>query len=243
MKTVLITGSNGAIGQGLCKGFAENSYRVVGIDLDEWSIGSTNSYLSIDLDRLCTDASYCNQAVNDILGSCENRVDVLINNAAIQIIAPVETLSFDSWKKTINVNVNSAFVLIKALLPALKEVHGNVINIASIHAQLTKPGFSAYATSKAGLIGLTKSLAVELGAFIKINAISPAAISTPMLEAGFDGDRKARNKLNSCHPTGDIGTVRDVVSAALYLSKCGIFINGSIINIDGEINSRLHDPV
>jgi NAD(P)-dependent dehydrogenase (short-subunit alcohol dehydrogenase family) len=243
MKTVLITGSNGAIGQGLCKGFAENNYRVIGIDLDACSVGDTSSYLSIDLNRLCIDSNYCNQAIKDIFNSCENRLDVLINNAATQIIAPIKILSFDSWKKTININLNSAFVLIKALLPMLEEVRGNVINIASIHAQLTKPEFSAYATSKSGLIGLTKSLSVELGALIKINAISPAAISTPMLEAGFDGDQKLRNKLNSYHPTSDIGTVGDVVSVALYLSQCGIFINGSIIDIDGGISSRLHDPM
>ena len=243
MKTVLITGSNGAIGQGLCKGFAKNNYRVIGIDLGANSIGGTNSYLSIDLNRLCTDANYCNQAIKEIRNSCDNRLDVLINNAATQIIAPIKTLSFDSWNKTINVNLNSAFVLIKALLSMLEEAHGDVINIASIHAQLTKPDFSAYAVSKAGLIGLTKALSVELGALIKINAISPAAISTPMLEAGFDGDQKLRNKLNSYHPTSDIGTVGDVVSVALYLSQCGIFINGSIIDIDGGISSRLHDPM
>jgi NAD(P)-dependent dehydrogenase (short-subunit alcohol dehydrogenase family) len=241
-KTVLITGANGAIGQGLCRGFKSDGWRVIGSDIEKNGKSNIDSYISIDLDLLCNDTSYRNQSIEAIINQCHDGLNTLINNAAIQILNPISELSLQDWKQTINVNLNSVFILIKGLKSKLEQAKGSVINIASIHAQLTKPNFSAYSTSKAGLIGLTKSLSVELGAKIRVNAISPAAISTPMLEAGFSEDQKDRERLDAYHPTKGIGTVDDIVAAALYLSKADVFINGAIINIDGGINSRLHDP-
>jgi NAD(P)-dependent dehydrogenase (short-subunit alcohol dehydrogenase family) len=244
MKTVLITGSNGAIGQGLCKGFTENDWRVVGIDLDEYSIGNTNIYFSIDLNRLCIDVSYCDQSIRDILGECKSGLDVLVNNAATQILAPVEELTFKNWEKTININLNAVFILIKGVLSKLEKKKGSVVNIASIHATLTKSNFSAYATSKAGLIGLTKSLAVELGSKIRINAICPAAIDTPMLQESFTDNPDGLIELGNFHPTTYIGSVKDVVNAVFFLTDSdNTFLNGSILNVDGGISGVLHDPL
>jgi NAD(P)-dependent dehydrogenase (short-subunit alcohol dehydrogenase family) len=243
MKIVLITGSNGAIGQSLCHGFKNDGYYVIGTDIEKNSKRNTDAYIAIDLDLLCNNSSYREQSIESIIQQCDNGLDVLINNAATQILNPISKLSFQDWNQTINVNLNAVFILIKALLEKIEKVKGCVINVASIHAQLTKPNFSAYATSKAGLIGLTKSLSVELGTQIRVNAISPAAISTPMLEAGFSKDQKARGELDAHHPTKGIGTVDDIVAASLYLSKADTFINGAIINIDGGISSRLHDPI
>ena len=242
-KIVLITGANGAIGQGLCEGFKKNGWLVIGTDYQDSGAENIDNYISIDLDRLCNDAQYCKQCIEFIHELCHDGLDLLINNAATQILAPITELSFESWKSTININLNSVFILIKSLVSELEVVKGSVINISSIHAQLTKPNFSAYSTSKAGLIGLTRSLSVELGAKIRVNAINPAAISTPMLESGFAGNKKARDELDFHHPTCSIGTINDVVKTALYLSETDIFVNGTIINIDDGISSRLHDPI
>jgi len=242
MKTVIITGSNGGIGQALCEAFTKKNYYVIGVDLHKKSISSANTYLCIDLNKVCNDSNYRNQSILNLLSACGNKLDILINNAAIQVVAPIEKMSVEEWSNTININLSSIFILIKKLLPALESTNGSVINISSIHSKLTKADFSAYATSKAALIGLTKAFSVELGSKIKINAISPAAISTPMLESGFEGNIEARKKLDHYHPSGNIGSVEDVVSAALYLSNGSNFLNGSIINIDGGISSKLHDP-
>jgi NAD(P)-dependent dehydrogenase (short-subunit alcohol dehydrogenase family) len=243
MKTILITGSNGAIGQGLCQSFTENGWWVIGTDLEENSKGNTNIYLSIDLNLLCEDSAYCDQSIKSILSECKEGLDVLVNNAATQILAPIEELTFKNWQKTLNVNLSSVFILIKGLLTKLEKKTGNVVNIASIHSTLTKENFSAYATSKAALVGLTKSLAVELGSKIRINAISPAAIDTPMLRDGFDGNLDGLTDLKDFHPTKSIGSVPDVVSATLFLSNNkNSFLNGSILNLDGGISSSLHDP-
>jgi len=242
MKTVLITGSNGAIGQGLCKVFKEKEWKVIGIDLDKDSLGNTSAYQSINLDQLCKDNSYQIKSTNLITEECAKGLDVLINNAATQILAPLEKLTFQNWEKTININLNSVFILIKALLPMLEKVKGNVVNIASIHATLTKSNFSAYATSKAGLIGLTNSLAVELGSRVRVNAVCPAAIQTPMLDRGFVNGAEDVKKLKDFHPTGSIGSVDDVVRAVLFLSDDkNLFVNGTVMNLDGGIAGVLHD--
>jgi len=242
MKTILITGSNGAIGQGLCQSFTENGWRVIGTDLEENSKGNTSAYLSIDLNLLCTDINYCDQVIKGILSECKEGLDVLVNNAATQILAPIEDLTFKNWQKTLNVNLNSVFILIKELLPKLEKKKGNVVNIASIHATLTKPNFSAYATSKAALVGLTKSLAVELGSRIRVNAICPAAIDTPMLHEGFVDNPDGLKELIKFHPTHSIGSVKDVISVVLFLVDNNTFLNGSILNLDGGISSCLYDP-
>jgi NAD(P)-dependent dehydrogenase (short-subunit alcohol dehydrogenase family) len=242
MKTILITGSNGAIGQGLCQNFTENDWRVIGTDLEKNSKGNTSAYLSIDLDRLCEDAEYSDQAIKDILFECRDSLDVLVNNAAIQILAPVKEFTFESWKKTININLNSVFILTKGLLSNLEKKKGSVVNIASIHATLTKSNFSAYATSKAALVGLTKSLAVELGSKVRFNVICPAAIDTPMLHSGFNGSLQGLRLLDEYHPSGKIGSIYDVTRSVLFLIEGGSFLNGSIVNLDGGISSRLHDP-
>ena len=243
MKTILITGSNGAIGQGLCQSFTKNGWRVIGTDLEENSKGNTSAYLAIDLNLLCTDINYCDQVIKGILSECKEGLDVLVNNAATQILAPIEDLTFKNWQKTLNVNLNSVFILIKELLPKLEEKKGNVVNIASIHATLTKPSFSAYSTSKAALVGLTKSLAVELGSKVRFNAICPAAIDTPMLYEGFVDNPSNLKELKKFHPTDTIGTISDVTNVVIFLANSdNTFLNGSILDLDGGIGNRLYDP-
>ena len=243
MKTILITGSNGTIGQGLCQSFTENGWRVIGTDLDKNSIGNTSAYLAIDLDRLCEDTAYNDQAIKSILCECEKGLDVLVNNAATQILAPIEDLPFKNWQKTLNVNLNSVFILIKELLPKLEKNKGNVVNIASIHATLTKPNFIAYATSKAALVGLTKSLAVELGSRVRFNSICPAAIDTSMLYESFADNPDGLKELVKFHPTHSIGSLKDIISAVLFLvDNNNTFLNGSILNLDGGISGCLSDP-
>jgi len=155
----------------------------------------------------------------------------------------MESLSFGDWQTTININLNSTFILIQALLLKLRVAKGSVVNIASIHSTLTKPNFSAYATSKSGLVGLTRSLAVELGHQVRVNAICPAAIDTSMLHAGFIDNPQGLEELKKFHPSGNIGSISDIVNAALFMTdNHNSFLNGSILSLDGGISSRLHDP-
>ena len=117
-----------------------------------------------------------------------------------------------------------------------------MINISSIHAKLTKPGFSFYASSKAGLSMLTKSLALDYGEKFRINCIEPAAIDTKMLRDGFNDNDKIE-ELKGYHPQNKIGNTNEVAKLALKISMSDIeFLHGSCIDMSGAIASRLHDP-
>ena len=117
------------------------------------------------------------------------------------------------------------------------------MNIGSVHAQATKPGFVSYATSKAALHGLTKALAVDLGGAVRVCAIAPAAIATDMLEAGFEGRASEREQLDAFHPAGRIGKPQEVAKVVAFLLQREMaFLTGSILTLDGGILSRLHDP-
>jgi NAD(P)-dependent dehydrogenase (short-subunit alcohol dehydrogenase family) len=120
---------------------------------------------------------------------------------------------------------------------------GSFLAISSIHERLTKPGFVAYATSKAALSGMVRAMAVELGGTVRCNAICPAAIATPMLVAGFEGRPDALAALNAYHPVGRLGQPEEVAAAAVYAcSDAAGFLNGSCIDLSGGISGRLHDP-
>lgn len=243
-KTVLVTGANGAIGQALCGEFKGAGWRVIASDQDEEAAFSVDDYISIELKRFCNDFEYQKKVGSMLLMELpDNSLDALINNAAVQVIAPVEELTMEDWTSTLDVNLTAPFFLIKMLFSNLQKSKGSVINIASIHAGLTKPNFTAYATSKAALVGLTRSLAVELGSRVRVNAICPAAISTPMLKSGVDGSSQGLAKLASFHPSGCIGLPEDVAELALYLAASNNkFLNGAVIGLDGGITSRIHDP-
>lgn len=243
MKTALITGATGGIGRALCSVFRADGYYVIATDRALPDQGNIN--IAIDLAELVLDAEYRQNKLAQIAKALSaSGLNVLVNNAALQVIAPVERLSLDSFRRSQDINVTAPFLLTQALLGRLEQARGSVINIASIHARLTKPEFVAYATSKTALLGLTQALAVELGARVRVNAISPAAIATDMLKAGFEGRPEAYAELEAHHPSGRVGTPDEVAKVALFLaSDQACFINGANIGIDGAIAARLHDPV
>lgn len=247
-KWVLITGASGGIGQSLCWEFCQSGYDVIGLDSKVRDIpDSCKVKLACDLGQLCRDESYRQNILREIeavfdVSACN--FHVLINNAAIQIIKPSTDLTIVDWHQTLDVNLVAPFLLSQALLTRLEASSGSVINIASIHSSLTKPKFVCYATSKAALVGLTRSMAVDLGSRIRVNAICPAAVETPMLSAGFEGDLEAYLKLTQAHPVGRIADPSEIAQTALFLasSKAG-FITGTILYVDGGIGSRLHEPL
>ncbi len=244
-RTALITGASGGIGTALCSAFVAAGYQVIATDV----VAPTNAidgctFVAVDLNQFCVDDTARSNGVKELhVAMGMRRLDVLINNAATQIVKPTAQLTPADWSQTLNINLVAPFLLAQAFLPDLAAVNGSIVNISSIHATLTKPEFVAYATSKAGLVGLTRALAVELGARVRVNAICPAAIATPMLLAGFADNTDGFRKLGEYHPTKCIGDPADVAKAALYLaSSDSSFLNGAVIGLDGGVASCLHDP-
>lgn len=241
----LITGAAGGIGQALVKVFAEAGYRVIATDvMPQPNDLLCDQYLQVDLELFTQDDNYTNTVMGEIKSVIANKgLDVLINNAAVQILGNVKSLTLEKWRKSLDVNLLAPFLLIQNLLEDLEQTNGSIINISSIHACQTKRDFVAYSTTKAALSGMTRALAVELGAKVRINAIEPAAIDTPMLREGFAGKPELFQQLKDCHPQQRIGTAAEVARTALMIaSKDVTFIHGACITLDGGISSRLFDP-
>lgn len=242
----IITGAAGGIGRALCTTFASAGYDVIAVDIRApKSLDGRTTYVELDLNRYCSSPDYrsnANRRLRDAVGG--RKIAALVNNAAIQIVKPVESLTADDWTSTLHVNLLAPFLLTQSFLKDLEVAAGAVVNIASIHATLTKPEFVAYATSKAAFVGMTRSMAVELGKRVRVNAICPAAIDTDMLRAGFEGKEHEFRLLEKAHPTGSIGTPDDVAKLAVFLASSNSpFLTGGVYSVDGAIGSRLHDPV
>lgn len=245
MKCIIITGAAGGIGAALAGRFAKAGYRVIGIDIADMQQGNGNFYaVHADLAQYAIDQTYRANINGLVRSACsDSQLCALINNAAVQRLGPFDQLDATDWKQSMDVNILAPVALIREFLPELSRTRGSVINIASIHARLTKPGFSAYATSKAALLGLTSALAVELGGHIQVMAICPAAIATPMLLAGFEGRPDEFAQLAQFHPSGNIGSADQLADLALSMVEAATpFYNGMVVNFDGGISGRLHDP-
>jgi NAD(P)-dependent dehydrogenase (short-subunit alcohol dehydrogenase family) len=240
----LITGAAGGIGQALVAEFRTNGYSVIGLDQSpKPNYLNCEQYLQVDLAKTVRDEDYAEEVFKQIRCLLGNSgLHALINNAAIQILGGVNTLTRQEWQTTLDVNLLAPFLWIQELFPALEQNNGSVVNISSIHANLTKKKFVAYATSKAALSGMTRAVAVDIGSKIRINAIEPAAIDTDMLKAGLEKESNNIKKLEKCHPSNRIGKANEVAQLAIFLcSNHSKFINGECIRIDGGIGAALKD--
>jgi NAD(P)-dependent dehydrogenase (short-subunit alcohol dehydrogenase family) len=246
-KVAIITGSGGGIGDALVKTYLNDRFYVIGLDKKPSTIKKPNfTFIKTDLFIFSQQTTYRKKIIKEIKEKFPNKLTklVLINNAALQILNPVEKISWDNWLSSITVNTISPFFLVQSFLKELKLTNGHVVNISSVHAKVTKPNFLTYAASKAALESITKSLSIELSRFgISINGIAPAAISTEMLLAGFKNKPEQYKKLNECHPSKSIGSPSDVSNLAkLITDNNNRFMTGSIIDLDGGISSLLVDP-
>ena len=241
----LITGAAGGIGEALVRVFAAAGYTVIATDSCDRPVDlPCTHYLRIDLAQLAGDESWAHQHVTAIRGLLDGKgLNALINNAAVQILGGLDSLTRDDWRRTLEVNLMAPFLLTQSLLPELEAAKGSVVNIGSIHARLTKKNFVAYATSKAALAGMTRALAVDLGPRVRINAIEPAAIETDLLKAGFAGKPELYAQLESCYPQQRIGQPEEVAQLALSIAEGSMnFLHGACIGLDGGISGRLFDP-
>ena len=183
------------------------------------------------------------QLIDALRAATRGKLKALVANAAYQVVKPTEQLTAVDWQKTLNVNLLAPFWLSQAFVSELEANHGSILAISSIHEKLTKPGFVAYATSKAALSGMMRAMAIDLGGRVRCNAICPAAIATPMLRAGFDGNPDAYRALETHHPISRIGLPEEVAAAALFVcSDAASFMTGTCLDLSGGISARLHDP-
>ncbi len=243
--SVLITGCSGGIGASLVDVFLREQYNVIGVDRQPAADSTLKSnFIQMDIGRFGNEPAALRDFAEEVRSlSVEYPLSVVINNAAMQILAPIEELEAEDFVHSMNVNVVAPFLIIKAFLPELTAVKGTVINIGSVHAQATKPHFAAYGTSKAALHGLTRAAAIDLGPAVRVTTLAPAATATPMLKAGFVGNKDAFEALKDLHPLKRIAEPEEIARLALFLaSPDASFLTGATIYADGGVLSRLHDP-
>ena len=189
-------------------------------------------------------ADACAGLIESAIGAF-GRLDVLVNNAGIQFVSPIEDFPVDKYNAIIALNLSSAFFTIRAAMRSMKErKYGRIINIASAHGHVASPFKSAYVAAKHGIIGLTKTVALEGATFnVRCNAISPGYVHTQLVENQIPDTMKARNMtreqvindvLLAAQPTKEFVKVEDVAGLALFLTTPPADqINGASINIDG----------
>lgn len=247
-KYIVITGSEGSIGQAISMKFINYGYTVIGLDIKSKRPEShTEKYIQVDLSKFANNLTLSKNLIEEIKDLLEgNDLNLLVNNAAVQITEKTEEISIESWNQTLSTNLSAPFFLSQKLLPFFSSIDGSIINISSIHARLTKPKFVSYATSKAAISGMTKAMAIDLGSRLRINAIEPAAIATTMLEESVPPENLKNfiSHLASFHPQNRIGSPDEMANLVYSITSGDLrFVHGACISIDGGISSRLHDPV
>lgn len=237
-KTALVTGAGRGIGRAIANRFAEEGARVAVVSrtlenantvADELrSKGANATGFSIDV----SDPEATEAGITAILNEFQT-IDILVNNAGVTRDGLLMRMPLEDWNTVIDTNLRSAFVVTKTLARQFAKLRsGSVINVASVVGLKGNVGQANYAASKAGLIGMTKSVAKELAARgIRVNAIAPGFITTDMTDAMPD---KAREAILSQIPLGRLGAVEDVAEAALFLaSDAASYITGHTLSVDG----------
>jgi NAD(P)-dependent dehydrogenase (short-subunit alcohol dehydrogenase family) len=242
-RRVLITGSNGAIGAALATGFSQAGWDVVGVDRGERSDRGT------DLEFITADLSVSGEVDRVLAQVAEGgRLDSIINNAATQINKPLVDTSDEDWDQVMATNLRASFQMIRAGAALLAATGGSVVNIASVHAVATSPNVAAYAVSKGALVALTRTAAVELAPQgIRVNAVLPGAVDTPMLRAGLDrrphldGAKGNLRRLIETTPLGFVATPEQIAPSVVHLAdgEQSPYTTGQVLVVDGGVLAKL----
>jgi NAD(P)-dependent dehydrogenase (short-subunit alcohol dehydrogenase family) len=240
----LVTGSSGAIGSAICQVLRDAGYRVCGVDCVALKNLTTDHFIQADLNHLVEDDTERCRVISNIRTWLDkNTLDILVNNAAYQHVSQQHPMPIEALKKSYNINVIAPYLMTTTLAQAMTPTVGSVVNIGSVHSRLTKPGFVAYATTKAALASLTKGLALDYADHIRINCIEPASVETPMLLDGFKEHPEKKAALENYHPQKRISTPNEIAQMVLAISSPAVrFLHGACIDMSGGIANRLHDP-
>ena len=258
VKNVLVTGGLGGIGFDICKYFIKKKFNLIIIDnlpnknfdkrLFDHSLNNKKNsilYKKIDL----TKAAQIKKLFQSLKLKFSS-IDILINSAGIQHVSPVENFSEKMWEKILSINLSSSFYTSKYVLPLMKKNKwGRIINICSVHGQVASTNKSAYVASKHGMIGLTKTIALETATLpITCNAICSGWVNTPLVSKQIDqkikDNQSSRKKavfnlLKEKHPNLSFIKGNDIAALAYYLcTDEAKDITGSSINIDGGWTSQ-----
>jgi NAD(P)-dependent dehydrogenase (short-subunit alcohol dehydrogenase family) len=245
-RTVLITGAAGGIGRATVTLFAEKGWRVIGVDRADFGGGFPQGGLFIRADISRGEDM---EAIFEKAKAFTASLDALVNNAALQIAKPLIETTVEEWDAVMASNLRSVFLGVKLAHPLLKQNGGAVVNVSSVHALQTSANIAAYAASKGGLLALTRAMAIEFAPDnIRVNAILPGAVDTPMLRAGLNrghvGGSDVQERLeNLARKTvsGKVGKPEEIAHAIYFLAdnEQSSFMTGQALVVDGGATARL----
>jgi NAD(P)-dependent dehydrogenase (short-subunit alcohol dehydrogenase family) len=244
---VLITGAAGGIGRATVAMFASQGWRVIGVDRSSFGADfpEASRFIQADISRGDHLERIFEQA-----SAFSGYLNALVNNAALQVSKPLLETSVEEWDAVMASNLRSVFLSVKLAHPLFKAAGGGaIVNVSSVHAVATSANIAAYAASKGGLLALTRAMAIEFAPDdIRVNAILPGAVDTPMLRAGLDRghlggstitqrlDNLARKTVN-----GRIGQPAEIAHAIYFLADHtqSSFMTGQALVVDGGATARL----
>jgi 3-oxoacyl-[acyl-carrier protein] reductase len=242
-KTALITGAGRGIGKAIALKFAAEGANIAFTDLKIDETGEATEHEIASIGVKCkgyasnaADFEASHRVVEEIMKDF-GRIDILVNNAGITKDGLMMRMSEQQWDAVINVNLKSAFNFIHAVTPVMmRQKSGSIVNMSSVVGVSGNAGQANYSASKAGMIGLAKSIAKELGSRgIRANAIAPGFIITEMTGALSD---EVRNEWAKQIPLRRGGTPEDVANVALFLaSDLSSYVSGQVINVCGGLNT------
>ncbi len=243
-KTALITGSGRGIGRGLAMALSKSGADIVVLDIIEENARETAELIRstsgakaypyvADLSKIEMIPKY----VQDILEDC-GKIDILINNAGIQVRKPALEFTLEEWNKVITIHLTASFALAHAIVPSMIERRdGKIINISSVNSAMAVPNIMAYVAAKSGIAGMTRSMAVEWAEFdIRVNAIGPGFCRTALTEKLLEDPERTKWALSRvpmkrfAEPEKDLGYV-----AVFLASDASSYITGQVIFVDGGL--------
>lgn len=250
-KIVIVTGGGGGIGEAVATRFAGGEAAVVVVDRDApkaervagkiRAAGGRATALAADV----SSETDVRRIVGDTLATY-GRIDVLVNNAAICPQVRLTDLSLARWNEVMTNNLTSVFLFCREVIPPmLRNGGGAIVNVSSVHALATLEGYSAYAASKAGIVALTRAVALDYAKQnIRVNAVLPGAVHTPMLEGSVKQLDTPREKImrewNDAQPIGRVGQPDEIASVIMFAaSPDNSFMTGAALVADGGLTVDL----
>lgn len=248
-KVVIVTGAAMGIGQGIATVFAQEGARVVVVDWDDKNGEKTATeirqkdhaatFVKCDVSNEVHVQAMVQQTI-DTFG----RLDILVNNAGVGVYKSVLDATSEDWERCLGINLKGVFLCSKYAIPHMQTVgKGAIVNISSVHAHATANGVAPYAASKGGITALTRNMAIDYGPTIRVNAIAPGWVWTPLIEnlfKNYPDPAEMVEKVSQRQVMKRMGTPEDIGQAAAFLaSDEASFITGTQLFVDGGLTAVL----
>jgi NAD(P)-dependent dehydrogenase (short-subunit alcohol dehydrogenase family) len=238
-KVAVVTGGAQGIGAACAEALVEAGARVAILDINASTgeqlasqLGKAVSFFQCDV-GLSVDVDKAFKAIRDRMGE----PTLLLNNAAIAKYAPFMEVTEEIWDETLRVNLKGPYLCSRAAIPGmLRNGGGSIVNMASVQAFVSEYGISAYAASKQGMLGLTRTIAIDCAPLIRCNAVCPGCIDSPMLQISVQGKKEEEEARKNMHLLRRIGQPEEVAELVLFLlSDRSAFITGQAYRLDGGL--------